>query len=66
VKKFLGSIEIRPVWRDSLKKNGKELFEGSLSFLMEYEDSLRAKGYMNVSQPEFGFWAVRAEETSLI
>jgi hypothetical protein len=60
VKYALGGFKMRPLWK-KLGEDGrlKELFEGSFSFEMGYENWMKKKGYEDVFQPGFTFWAVR-------
>jgi len=61
VKYASGRFKMRPLWK-KLGEDGrlKELFEGSFSFEMRYENWMKKKGYEDVFQPGFTFWAVRA------
>ena len=60
VKYASGGFKMRPLWK-KLGEDGrlKELFEGSFSFEMGYENWMKKKGYEDVFQPGFTFWAVR-------
>lgn len=60
VKYALGAFKMRPLWKKlGEDRRLKELFEGSFSFEMVYENWMKKKGYEDVFQPEFTFWAVR-------
>ena len=62
VKSALGTFKMRPLWKETTKGGRvRELFEGSLSFKLVYGDVLKRLGYKDLIQPEFGFWAIRAE-----
>ncbi|KIM49592.1 hypothetical protein M413DRAFT_112341 [Hebeloma cylindrosporum] len=60
VKYASGGFKTRPLWK-KLGEDGRlrELFEGSFSFELGYENWMKKKGYEDAFQPEFAFWAVR-------
>jgi len=60
VKYASGRFKMRPLWK-KVSDDGrlKELFEGSFSFELGYENWMKKKGYEDIFQPEFAFWAMR-------